>query len=124
MIAKRRAHCFISNRRQTGQHFLERLRGEIRRLRQRRVEPGDVGGVVLAVVDFHGLRIDVRLQRVERIGQAGKRGRGNLGGAQPAGQQAGSGGKSSQLDESAAVDWMRLFHAPIPLSRISGKSNA
>jgi len=33
------------------------------------VELGDVGLVMLAMVDFHGLGIDVRLQRVEGVSQ-------------------------------------------------------
>ena len=38
---------------------------------ERLVQVGDVGLVVLAVVDLHRLRVDVRLERVERVRQAG-----------------------------------------------------
>ena len=31
------------------------------------IQVGDVGVVMLVVMDFHGLRVDVRLERVERI---------------------------------------------------------
>ena len=39
---------------------------------QRGVEVVDVGGVVLAMVDLHGLGVDVRLQRFERVRQGGQ----------------------------------------------------
>ena len=38
---------------------------------ERGVELGDVSSVVLAVVDFHGLRINMRLQRIMRVGEFG-----------------------------------------------------
>ena len=39
---------------------------------ERRVEVRHVRGVMLAVVDLHRLRVDVRLERVERVGQFGQ----------------------------------------------------
>ena len=39
---------------------------------ERGVQVVDVGLVMLAVVDLHRLRVDVRLERVERVRQAGK----------------------------------------------------
>ena len=45
--------------------------GEIVVAFERGVELGDVSGVMLAVVDFHGLRINMRLQRVMRVGEIG-----------------------------------------------------
>ena len=47
------------------------LAGEIVVAFERGVEFGDVGGVMLAVVNFHGLRINMRLQRVMRVGEIG-----------------------------------------------------
>jgi hypothetical protein len=95
VIAQRGPDCFISDRRETGQQFLKRLRREFGSLGQRGGKSGDVCGVVFSMMDFHGLRIDVRLQRVERIGQPRKRGRGKLGGPQTARQKSGPGRKGS-----------------------------
>jgi len=39
---------------------------------QRRVEVGDVGLVVLGVVDLHGLRVNVRFQGIVGVGQWGQ----------------------------------------------------
>ena len=38
---------------------------------QRGIEVGDIGTVVLVVMDLHGLRVDVRLQRAEVIRERG-----------------------------------------------------
>ena len=37
---------------------------------QRLVEVGDVGGVMFAVVYFHGERVDIRFERVLGIGES------------------------------------------------------
>ena len=55
-----------------GQQFLHGLAGEIGRDSKRLVEVGDVGVVVLAVVDLHGHLVDVRFERVRRVGQRWK----------------------------------------------------
>ena len=52
------------------QHLFDRLIVE-RRALDRLVQVRDVRGMVLVVMNFHGARVDVRLERVERIGQWG-----------------------------------------------------
>jgi len=49
------------------QQVLDGLRRELRVLLQRSVGVGHVGRVVLVVMDLHRFRIDVRLERVERV---------------------------------------------------------
>jgi hypothetical protein len=51
---------------------LDALRLQVRVRLEGGIEVVDVGLVVLAVVDLHRLRVDVRLERVERVRQAGK----------------------------------------------------
>ncbi len=46
--------------------------GQVGRRFQRLVQVGDVGVVVFAVVDLHRHLVDVRLQRVGRVGQRRK----------------------------------------------------
>ena len=55
------------------QQIVERLARELGRLLERRVEIVDVGLMMLAVMDLHRLRVDVRLERVVGVGQRGKR---------------------------------------------------
>mmetsp|Transcript_65349 Transcript_65349/g.200057 ORF Transcript_65349/g.200057 Transcript_65349/m.200057 type:complete len:215 (+) Transcript_65349:357-1001(+) len=45
----------------------------VKALHGRGVQPGNVGGMVLVVMDLHGLRVDVRFQRVIRVRQRGER---------------------------------------------------
>ena len=52
-----------------GQQFLDGLAGQIRRRFQRLVQIGDVGVVMLAVMNLHGHLVDVWLQRIGRVGQ-------------------------------------------------------
>ena len=49
-----------------------RLVGQVRRGFQRLVQIGHVGVVMLAVMDLHRHLVDVRLQRVGRVGQRRK----------------------------------------------------
>ena len=51
------------------QQLLERPVLQLRVLGESLVQLGDVGRVVLVVMDLHRLRVDVRLERVEGIGQ-------------------------------------------------------
>ena len=54
------------------QQFVQRLVGQFRGLFQGLVQVGDVRLVVLAVMDFHRLLVDVRLEGIGRIRQRGK----------------------------------------------------
>ena len=55
------------------QQFVQALAGQVAVVRQGVVQVGDIGVVVLAVMDFHGTRVDVGLERVMGIGQIGQR---------------------------------------------------
>ena len=52
--------------------LLDRLALQLGELLERGVEVVDVGLVVLAVMNLHRLRVDVRLERVERVRQGGE----------------------------------------------------
>ena len=70
VVAYSAAHSFRQGV-QVAYQLFDALAGEIVVAFERGVEFGDVGGVMLAVVNFHGLRINVRLQRVMRVGEIG-----------------------------------------------------
>ena len=53
--------------------IVERLARELGRLLDRRVQVVDVRLMMLAVMDLHRLRVDVRLERGEIVGKRGKR---------------------------------------------------
>ncbi len=57
---------------QVADQILDRLAGEIGMPLERAVELGDVGRVVLVVVDPHRLLVDVRLERVVVVRQRGQ----------------------------------------------------
>ena len=61
----------LGHRVQVLDQVLDALRLQVGAL-ERGVDVVDVGLVVLAVVDLHRPRVDVRLERVERVRQAGK----------------------------------------------------
>ena len=70
VVAYSAAHGFWQGV-QVAYQLSDTLAGEIVVAFERGVEFGDVGGVMLAVVNFHGLRINMRLQRVMRVGEIG-----------------------------------------------------
>jgi hypothetical protein len=72
VVADRPAHR-LGQRVDVGEELLERPVGELGGLLERRVQVGDVRLVVLAVVDLHGLRVDVRLEHVGRVGKRRER---------------------------------------------------
>jgi hypothetical protein len=57
---------------QVAEQLFDGLAREVRRALEGLGQVGDVGRVVLAVVDLHRLFVDVRFQRVVRVGQGGK----------------------------------------------------
>jgi len=57
---------------ETGEYIFDGLAGEVGGFGDGFVEFGDVGGVVFVVVEFHGLRVDVGLQRVVVVWQGGE----------------------------------------------------
>ena len=62
----------LGQRVQVLDQVLDALRLQVGVRLERGVQVVDVGLVVLAVVDLHRLRVDVGLERVERVRQAGK----------------------------------------------------
>src|SRR4051794_29651411 len=71
VVADGSAHGFgkgIDGAHEVVQRFLRQIGG----LLQRRVQVVDVGLMVLSVMDFHGLRVDVRLERGEVVGKRWK----------------------------------------------------
>ena len=54
-----------------GQQLFQRLVLQIGRRFQRLVQVVDVAGMMLAVMDFHGLFVDVGFERVERVRKRG-----------------------------------------------------
>ena len=68
VVAHRRPDV-VGHRIQVGDEVLDRLAFEVGLSRDRLVQVGDVSGMMLAVVDFHRLGVDVRLQRVLRVGE-------------------------------------------------------
>jgi hypothetical protein len=70
VIAHGRANV-VENRVDLGDERFDRLVAQVGSL-ERFVQVRDVGIVVLAVMNFHGPRVDVRLQGVERIWERGE----------------------------------------------------
>src|SRR2546421_194235 len=62
----------VGNRVEAAQQLLQAPLSELGVLGQRIVEIRDVGLVMFAVVDLHGLRVNVRLQRREIVRQRGE----------------------------------------------------
>ena len=71
VIANRRADLFRDCV-EVLQQVFDRQFLEVGMVRQSLIELGDVGLVMLAMVDLHGLGIDVGLQRIERVAQRGQ----------------------------------------------------
>ena len=104
VVADGGAEGFVANGGEVGEQRFERLLGELGRGGEAGVEIMAVGGVVLAVVDFHGPGVEVRLQGVEGIGQGGQLvGRDGLS-AGGVGKQGGGGGKGAEFHEMTAVE--------------------
>src|ERR1041385_4332260 len=72
IVTNRRANV-VGHAAQVAQQVFEVLVGQLRVLAQRVVEIVDVGLMMLAVVDLHGLRVDMRLERPEIVRQRRKR---------------------------------------------------
>ena len=62
----------LRHRAEIRQQTFDRLVGKSSLAVQRLVEIGHVGGVVLAVVDFHGTGVHMGLQRIMGVGQFGQ----------------------------------------------------
>ena len=64
-----RVETFFVSQKLIGEYVQHRRRAELRICLGDIVEIGDVGSVMLVVVDFHGSGIDMRLKRIEQIAE-------------------------------------------------------
>ena len=123
VIAQRRAHGFVGHSADAGKNFFERFALQLGRFFQRGIEPGDIGGVMLAVMNLHRAGIDVRLKRVECVGQGRQRkGSGRLR-HRARRKHHRTCGKSTKFDKLTTVAaGMGRFHGE-PLTANGKKSN-
>ena len=115
VVAEGVAEGFVFDGGKAADQLGEGAFGECRRGGEGGVEVVDVGGVVFAVVDFHGFGIDVGLQGIERVGKRGE-GVGGAGGgfgilcAGGGGEPGGGGGEGAEFDELAALGVLQGVH--------------
>src|SRR6266581_9376667 len=71
-VVAHRGADVVRNRIDTAQQCVDALAEELGMFTQGVVEVGDVGLMMLAVVDLHGLRVDMRLECGEVVRQLGE----------------------------------------------------